>query len=266
MLKLTRPLVFFDLEATGKDPAKDRIVEFGAMRILPGGEARDVWTSRFNPEMPIAPGATEKHGITDEDVANSPKFAELAKLIHHAMTGCDLAGYNLLNYDIPLLWEEFHRAGYNWDLAGVRVVDAEKIFKKKEERTLGAAVLFFCGRQHDDAHTAGGDVLATRDVIEGQLKLYPDLAAMSLDQLAAYATLDDLPRVDLAGKLVRDKDGDAVYNFGKLKGQKLKDDPSFAEWMLRKDFTQNTLMHVREELGKNYCPDPMASWVGVGGV
>lgn len=242
-----RPKVYLDIEGTSPDPATARIVELAVLKVMPDRSEKQ-WCQRFNPGVPIPAEATAVHGITDADVADCPTFYERGRGVMLAFDGCDLAGYNLTNYDVPLLWEEFYRAGLIWDLSQINIVDVEKIFKKREQRTLGAAVSFYCGREHEGAHGALADALATRDVLMAQLDRYPELKTMQPAELAAYATLDDMKRIDLAGKLVRDKDGVARYNIGKLRGRPVSDDTSFARWMLNKDFSENTKIHVERVL------------------
>src|SRR5262249_52559852 len=159
---------------------------------------------------------------------------------------CDLLGYNLLRFDLPLLSEELDRCGKVLDLTGVHVVDAGNIFKIKETRTLEAALLFYCGEKHESAHTADGDTEATAKVLAGQMKRYPDLAPMTVEQLAKFSRMDD--NIDFAGKLVRDEKGEACYNFGDKKGTRLRDDRGLALWMLNKDFPADTKRHIRRIL------------------
>lgn len=246
--RLDRPLIIYDIEGTGVDPAKDYIIDLAAVKLLPDGR-RLTLTTRFRPPIPIPAGATEVHGIHDEDVADSPRFADLAVSLQKWFAGCDLGGYNIRNYDMPLLWEEFERAGLRWDLSGVRIVDAEKIFKKREKRDLTSAVRFFCQREHEGAHGALADAEAALDVIEGQRAKYEDVGAMTMSELDAYSTLDEMPRVDLAGKLVRDAEGFAVYNFGKAKGRRVRDDRGFGWWMMRQDWlSRNTRLALTAAL------------------
>jgi len=257
MLKLDRPLCIFDLEATGLDVANDRIVSIAAVKIFIDGHRGEV-TQKIRPGIPIPPEASKIHGITDADVATAPTFSDIARFLHECLADSDLAGFNLLNFDVPLLWEEFHRTGIEWDLTGVRIIDVGNLFKKKEPRTLAAAVMFYCGREHMDAHSADADAHATADVLHGQLARYPDLAAMNLDQLAEFSRLEEFPRIDLAGKFIRDAEGEPVYNFGKNKGTRVCDDPGLCRWMLNRDFSANTLMHARailEAIYKSQSPD-----------
>lgn len=253
-LQLQRPLCFLDIEATGLDPAADRVISLAIVKMFPGPvPEHGTCDKRYwlvNPGFPIPPPATAVHGITDAQVAAAPQFPFYAAVIMAYLSECDLAGFNCLNYDIPLLWEEFHRARLPWDLAEVHIVDVGNLFKKKEPRTLAAAVQFYCAKEIQEAHDASADAQATLEVFTGQLKRYPDLAAMDVAGLAEASRLEALSRIDLAGKLVRDADGDPVFNFAKVKGVKLRDDIGFARWMLDRDFSHNTKMHVRQELDK----------------
>lgn len=241
MLKLTRSIVCFDVESTGVDPATDRIITLDLTWIgVDGLKVVKRWLVK--PPFPIPPESTKIHGITDEMVAMAPAFEEVAEEIRGFMMNVDLLGFNLLNFDIPILWEEFYRAGIVWDLKGVSVIDAGNIFKKKEERTLTAAVKFYCGRVHDSAHNGAGDVAETIAVLEGQLARYPDLASADVATLATFSAFDK--RVDLAGKIVLNEAGVAVYNFGKAKGVPVVDDPGFGRWILNNSFSENTKQAV----------------------
>lgn len=251
-LNLQRPICILDIESTSVNVSEARIVELGIRRQVPGqDEPKKRWVQRFNPGVPIPAEATEVHGIADADVADEPFFADMARVIHHGLLGVDICGFNLMNYDIPVLWEEFYRAGIEWDLTGTNIVDVCQIFKKREERTLAAAVQFFLGRDHEGAHGALPDVDATWDVlVNGMLPRYADLQGKTVADLAKESKYEGEERIDLVGKLIRDKDGDAVYNFGKVKGKKVRDDIGFANWMLGKDFPANTLVHLHHELGR----------------
>lgn len=244
-LFLERPIAFFDIEATGVDVAKDRIVSLFIRRLYPDG-SQSALSWMFYPGFDMSPEVIAIHGITNEAVHGCPRFESSALEVHGAITGCDLGGFNLLNYDVPLLWEELFRAGIKWNLTGVNIVDVGNIFKKKEERTLSAGVRFYCGRNHDGAHSAEADVDATIDVLDAQLKRYQELNALSMDKLAEFSQFDR--RVDLAGKLVRNDQGAVVYNFGNSKGVRIQDDIGFARWMLGKDFTENTKQTLRSLL------------------
>jgi DNA polymerase III subunit epsilon len=256
-LKLQRPLVFLDIESTGNEPATDRIIDLALVRWTPAdlvqGETilESVW--RVHPGRPIPPSSTRIHGITDADVATSPRFESVAAAVRTWLTDCDVAGYNLLGFDLPLLREEFERAEVDWPLEKARVVDAFGIFKRKEPRDLTAAVKKFCGRDHVGAHGALADTQATRDVLLGQLNAYAELADLNVAGLAEFCDqpeLDGQPaeRVDLAGKLLRTADGVVRYAFGKARGTAVLDDPGFGEWMLRNSFTRDTKRAVQMAL------------------
>lgn len=248
-MNITRPLIFIDIEGTGTDPATDRIVEFALVKLYPDGKSKER-CARFNPGIPIPEEAIAIHGITDAMVADCPPFSKAAPALMTWLRGCDLAGYNLLNYDVPLLWEEFYRAGIEWDLTDTQIIDVGNIFKKKEQRTLSAAVKFYCDREHEGAHGALSDSQATAEVLKGQRGRYEDLREMSVAQLAEFSRLEDSPRIDLAGTLVRDSEGFAVYTHKRVRGVRLADDEGYAYWMLKQSFSQNTLFHVRAELEK----------------
>lgn len=237
---MNRPLCTFDIEATGVDVAKDRIVSIAA---LIGGEEHE-WL--VNPGCLMTDEVIAIHGITNEMVADKPLFAAIAREVHEMIKGCDLCGFNLLNFDVPLLWEEFRRSGIEWNLDGVNIIDVGNIFKKKEERTLSAAVKFYLGREHDSAHDAAGDVRATYEVLGAQLNRYDDLEWMDHSELAAFSAFDK--RVDLAGKIILNDKGEPIYNIGQSKGKRVVDDPGFGRWMLTKDFSENTKQHLRRLL------------------
>lgn len=240
-LNLRKPLVFFDLETTGTDTAKDRIVEISVLKVHPGGK-EETRTRRVNPEMPIPPASTEVHGITDEDVKDEPTFKQVAKSLANFMEGCDVAGFNSSRFDIPLLAEEFLRAGIDFDFSKRKMVDVQIIFHKKEQRTLEAALKFYCGKDLTDAHSAEADTKATYEVLKGQLAMYPDLEN-DIDFLSReFSAYNN--NVDLAGRIILNEDGVEVFNFGKHRGKSvveiLKTEPSFFSWMLDADFPLNT--------------------------
>jgi len=249
-MKLTKTLAVIDTETTGVDPQKDRIITFAVLYITP---TNTVSRSEImvNPGIPIPPEATEIHGITDADVADKKPFSAYAASLLENLSLCDLCGYNLINFDVPLLWEEFFRCGLGWDLSETRIIDAGNIFKLKEPRDLSAAVRLYCNREHTGAHGAMADVEATRDVLEGQLARYADLP-QTVEELAAFSRMDD--RIDLAGCLVRGKDGEPTYRHKKVRGVKVKDDPGYASWILRSDFSEETKRHIRRILNELYRP------------
>jgi DNA polymerase-3 subunit epsilon len=238
--KIDRPIAFFDIEATGIYPRTDRIVELAIVRIMPD-QSRQSFVSRINPCISIPAEATKIHGITDKDVAGCPKFMDIAPDVLRMLEGCDLAGYNILRYDIPMLLEEMLRVGASFDLLGRRIIDAQRIFHKKEPRDLTAAVAFYCGEMHLAAHGAEADTLATIRVVEGQYEKYTDLP-MDMDELDKYCNPGDPSWVDRTGRL-KWEGGEIVINFGKRKGERLKDiiekDPSFVKWIMRSDFPRD---------------------------
>lgn len=242
IMKQTRPIIFFDIESTGTNPAQDKIIELAYKKVFHFDTEAAWQVFRFNPGMPIPPEATECHGITDADVKDEPYFRERCNIVMSDFFECDLAGFNLTNFDVPILWEELYRCGLTWNLEGVNIIDAGTIFKIKEERTLTAAMKFYCQREHEGAHSGKADVTATQDVLLAQLIRYPELQDMTIEQLAKFSQRNET-RCDLAGKIVLDKDGDPAYTFGeKTRGVKVKNDIGFAQWMLRKDFSANTKM------------------------
>ena len=245
-IELTRPLAVFDIEATGPNPRTDRIVELAVIRIMPDGQ-RHEFCWRINPERPIPPEASAVHGIYDKDVADCPTFLIKAAEIASVFDGSDLAGFNVLRYDIPLLAEEFIRAGQPFSFESRMVVDAQRIFHRKVPRDLTAALAYYCGELHVDAHGAMPDASATLRVINAQMERYPDLPR-TVNDLDAYCS-PKLPEwVDKTGRL-KWHNGDIVVNFGKRQGESLrklvKEDQSFLSWMLRSDFPQDTKTIVR---------------------
>lgn len=239
-LKLKRPLLFFDIESTGLNVATDRIVEISMIKVMPDG-SRDIKTRRINPTIPIPEAARAVHGISDEDVKDCPTFAQLAKSMLTWMEGCDIAGYNSLNFDIPLLTEEFMRAGFDPKLRERNLVDVQVIFYKKEPRTLSGAYKFYCGKILEDAHTAEADTMATLEVLEAQLDHYPDLE----NDVAALAEFTKRQKMlDYAGRIVLDEHDVPTFNFGKHKGRSVREvleqEPSYYTWIQNGDFTQDT--------------------------
>lgn len=239
-LNLERPLIFFDLETTGTNVTQDRIVELSFIKVYPDGHDESK-TRRINPEMPIPPASTAVHHITDEDVKDAPTFRQVARSLMDIFEGCDIAGYNSNKFDVPLLIEEFSRAGYNFDVSGRRFVDVQNIFHKMEQRTLVAAYKFYCGKNLEDAHSALADTRATYEVLLGQLDRYPELVN-DVEKLAEFSRSGR--NLDLAARIVLDDKDVPVFNFGKHKGQPVKEvfrkEPSFYSWMMQGDFPKNT--------------------------
>lgn len=235
-LTLRRPICFFDLETTGTDITKDRIVEISILKVYPNGN-KESRTWLVNPERPIPPETTAFHGVTDEKVANEPTFKQLSGQIHAMIKDSDLGGYNSDRFDIPLLAEELLRAGVDFDMKNRVSVDVQTIFHKKEERTLSAAYKFYCGETLENAHSAEADTNATYEILKSQLDRYDDLPN-DMKALSEYTTRK--VTVDFAGFIVLDKDGDEVFSFGKNKGVKvekvLEDEPGYYGWMQNADF------------------------------
>lgn len=235
-LNIRRPLVFFDLETTGIDQVNDRIIEIALLKVHPN-ENTETKHLRINPEMPIKPDATAVHGITDDDVKDKPTFQEVARQIADFISGCDLAGYNCNKFDVPLLAEEFLRAGIDIDMKKHKLVDAQVIFFKKEQRTLSAAYQYYCGKSLENAHSAEADTLATFEVLKAQLDHYDDLEN-NVDYLAEYTRQNN--NVDYLGRIVYNEAGVEIMNFGKYKGRPvadvLREEPGFYNWMMNGDF------------------------------
>ncbi len=249
-LSLTRPLCFFDLETTGVNVAKDRVVEISILKIFPNGN-KESKTWLVNPEMPIPPQTTAVHGITDEKVANEPTFKQLSKDIYSMIKGSDLAGFNSDRFDIPLLAEEMLRAEIDVDFKKHLTVDVQTIFHKMEKRNLSAAYKFYCGKDLDNAHSAEADTNATYEVLKSQIEKYDELEN-DVSILSAFSTRRK--SVDFAGFVIVDEDGDAAFNFGKHKGKKVVEvlgrEPGYFSWLLNADFpryTKKVLTAIRLE-------------------
>lgn len=257
-LVLERPLVGFDIESTGVDSCVDRIIQLALVRIDPpdlfqGERTETVKEWVVNPGRHIPVEATRIHGWTNEKLQDKPTFAEIA---HEALVyfqSCDLTGYNIFNMDVPMLWEEFHRSGCDWDLRGVKIVDACGIYHRKVRRDLAAAVKRFCGRDHQNAHDAVADVRAAMAVLDGERAHYPDLEALSVAGLAEFSTHEEqngqaVRRLDLAGFIVQGVDEIPRYTLKKARGVPVEDDPGFGLWMLRNEFPEHTKRVLRRLL------------------
>jgi len=235
-LNLKNPIIFFDLETTGINIAADRIVEISYLKVdLNGNESSK--TLRLNPEMPIPEKVVAIHGITNEDVKDAPTFNEVAKSLARDFEGCDLGGYNSVKFDIPLLAEEFLRAGVDIDLKRRKFVDAQVIFMKMEPRTLTAAYKFFVNKELDNAHSAEADTRATYEVLQAQLDHYSNLEN-DIGKLAEFSAYNR--NADFAGRIVYNEEDVEVFNFGKYKGtpvsEVLEKDPGYYGWMMKGDF------------------------------
>lgn len=249
-LNLKNPIVFFDLETTGINIAADRIVEIAYLKVDLNGKETSK-SQRINPEMPIPENVTAIHGISNEDVKDAPTFNEIARSLAKEIEGCDLAGYNSVRFDIPLLAEEFLRAGVDIDLSKRKFVDVQVIFMKMEPRTLTAAYKFFAGKELTDAHSAEADTLATYEILQAQLDRYPNLEN-DIGKLAEFSAHNR--NVDFAGRIVYNDDDVEVFNFGKYKGKPVREvlqsDPGYFGWMMNGDFplyTKKVLTSIKLE-------------------
>ncbi|RLD25347.1 MAG: 3'-5' exonuclease [Bacteroidetes bacterium] len=247
-LNLKNPIIFFDLETTGINIASDRIVEIAYLKVDVNGNESSK-TYRVNPEMHIPEKVTAIHGIHDEDVIDAPTFKDVAKILAKEFEGCDLAGYNSVRFDIPLLAEEFLRVGVDIDLKRRKFVDVQVIFMKMEQRTLSAAYKFFVNKELKDAHSAEADTLATYEVLQAQLDRYSNLEN-DIGKLAEFSSHNR--HVDFAGRIVFNEDDVEVFNFGKYKGKPVREvlehDPGYYGWMMKGDFplyTKKVLTNIK---------------------
>jgi len=246
MLNLTRPVAFIDLETTGVNLSSDRIVEIAIIKVLPDGE-RQVKRKLLNPEMAIPKQSSDIHGITDEMVKDAPTFKQSGNEIKQFLENCDLGGYNSNRFDIPMLMEEFLRAGMDVDLSNRRMIDVQHIFYTMEPRTLTAAYKFYCQKDLVSAHSAEADVQATIDVLLAQLDRYKNLGN-SVDSI--LSTIGEEKIVDYARRFSFDDKGREIFNFGKYKGRAvadvLKSEPQYYDWMMKGDFPLHTKKKLTE--------------------
>ena len=251
-LNLKTPLAFFDLETTGTNIAKDRIVELAFLKVFPSGETEKKVT-RVNPTIPIPEESSMIHGIRDEDVKDSPTFKSFAKNLAKWLEGTDLAGFNIVRFDIPVLVEEFLRAGVDFEPGKRKLIDAQKIFFMMEKRTLTAAYQFYCHKTLEGAHGAEADTIATYEVLKAQIARYEGQNATDMagnvvsrieNDMNSLHKLVSSNMIDLAGRLVLNDKGVEVFNFGKHKGKAVselfKKEPSYYEWMMQGDFPLDT--------------------------
>jgi DNA polymerase-3 subunit epsilon len=249
-LTLTRPLAVIDLETTGVNPQMDRIVEVSVLKAFPDGTKKHV-TRRLNPGIHIPPEASEVHGIYDADVASAPTFAEVADRMLNFLDGCDLCGFNIRRFDLRMLHAEFLRAGRTLPLAGRAIIDPLQIFHARERRDLTAAVQFYLGREHDEAHSAAADVVAAAEVLDAMLERYKDLPR---EVEGLFECLKDPNEVDSNGFFTR-VDGQIRFALGKHRGQPLSavaaSNPDYLQWMLAQDFFEDTKSVVRDALSRN---------------
>jgi DNA polymerase III subunit epsilon len=251
LLPLERPLVFFDTETTGTNPRADRIIEIACVRANPDGR-HDLWVRRLNPGIPIPAGSTAIHGISDADVASAPRFRECAAELAAFLDGCDLAGYNITGFDLPVLRIEFLRAGIPFDVTHRRMVDAQRIFFSREPRHLAAAARFYCRAEHEGAHGALADAQMTLRVLAGQLERYADIprTVTELHDLFCSGIDQDM---DPEGRF-RMVQGEPTVNFGKNRGRTLRDmsreEPGFFRWILKGDFSEQV-----KAIARKYLPE-----------
>jgi len=252
-LNLTKPIIFFDLETTGVNVVNDRIVEIGTLKVSIDGST-EIKNIRINPTIPIPKEVTAIHGISDDDIKNCPTFVQIANSLNQYFQNCDLAGYNSNKFDIPLLVEEFLRAGINFDLKGRRLVDVQNIFHKMEQRTLAAAYKFYCSKDHINAHSAEADTIATYEILLSQLDKYHDTEfkdhsgkiskPIQNDIQSLYEFSFNAKNADLVGHIVFNDKGVEVFNFGKHKGKPVEEmfakESSYYDWMMKSDFPLST--------------------------
>lgn len=248
-LNLKRPIAFFDLETTGLNVAKDRIIEINILKANPNGTTESkTWI--LNPDYPISPEATDVHGYSNKDLADKPKFKTVAKEISRHLDHCDLAGYNALKFDIPLLVEEFLRADVDFDVKNRKMIDVQNIFMKMEQRTLKAAYRFYCDKELVDAHSAEADTFATFEVLKAQLDKYENTTFTDREGNISIPVKNDMDALhkfsshnrnaDLMGQIIYNKEGKEVFNFGKNRGKTVEEiftkDPSYYSWIMNADF------------------------------
>jgi DNA polymerase III subunit epsilon len=246
MLQLTRPIAFIDLETTGVNLSKDRIVEIAIVKLMPDG-SQITKRKIINPLMPIPQSSSDIHGITDEMVKDAPTFKIAANEIKQFLENCDLGGYNSNRFDIPLLMEEFLRSEIEIDLSAMRMIDVQHIFYTMQPRTLSAAYEFFCNKSLENAHSAEVDIKATIEVFEAQLAKYDKLGT-TVDSVLSCIGEEKI--IDYARRFVFDDKGNEVFNFGKYKGMLMSDvfkkDPQYYDWMMKGDFPMHTKKKLTE--------------------
>ena len=264
-IKINKPIAFFDLETTGVNISTDRIIEICIVRVSPPNETVEVKTFRVNPGMPIPDQSSSIHGIYDKDVADKPPFADIALQVSQFMKDCDLGGFNSIRFDIPLLIEEFFRAGIEFDISKRKLIDSQRIFHLMEPRTLGAAYRFYCNKDLENAHSAEADTLATYHILKAQIARYADKQVKDAEGKLSVPIKNDMQvlhdfsvgnMVDLAGRMVMSDKGDELFNFGKYKGMKVKDtllkDPMYYDWIMKGDFPQDTKKKLTQIKLKNF--------------
>jgi DNA polymerase III subunit epsilon len=251
-LKLKNPLVFFDLETTGTNISHDRIVELAFVKVMTNGQTIEKCT-RINPLIPIPVESSLIHGIYDEDVKEAPAFKSIAKELARFLEGCDLSGYNIIRFDVPMLVEEFLRAGIEFEICNRKLIDAQKIFHLMEKRNLSAAYKFYCNKELGGAHNTLIDTMATLEVLDAQLRKYENMVVTDpsgkeigkiQNDMESLHKLTCSNTVDLAGRIILNKNGVEVFNFGKHKDKSVTEimqiEPSYYDWMMKGDFPLET--------------------------
>jgi DNA polymerase III subunit epsilon len=257
-LNLKKPIAFFDLETTGTNITTDRIVELSILKIMPSGQ-KEIKTMRINPTIPIPLESSLVHGIYDEDVKDMPTFKSVAHSLGVFLEGCDLGGFNIIRFDVPVLVEEFLRADVDFDVSNRRLIDAQRIYHLMEPRNLTAAYKFYCGKDLIGAHGAEADTIATFEVLKAQVHKYQNVSVKDAqgkeflpikNDMEALHQLTLSQQADLAGRILFNDKGEEIFNFGKYKGQKvveiLQKDPSYYDWMMKGDFALNTKKKLTE--------------------
>lgn len=257
-LKLKNPLAFFDLETTGINISLDRVVEISILKVMPNGDEK-IYTNRINPGIPIPAETSLIHGIYDDDVKDAPLFKDVAKTIAKFFEGCDLSGFNILRFDVPVLVEEFLRAGVNFDVSKRKLIDSQKIFHLMEKRNLSAAYKFYCNKELLNAHSAEADTIASYEILLKQIERYDgqeveDMKGNKLgviqNDMEAIHNITLQKMVDLAGRMVFNDDGEEVFNFGKHKGKRVVDilakEPMYYNWIQKNDFSLDTKRKLTE--------------------
>lgn len=257
-LNLKNPLVIFDLETTGISISQDRIIEYSFIKIYPN-QTRETRTERINPTIPIPQESSLIHGIYDKDVADAPEFKQVAKNLAKWLEGCDLGGFNVIKFDVPMLVEEFLRAEVEFEIKNRKLIDAQRFFHLLEKRNLSAAYKFYCNKNLDNAHSAEADTLATLEVLEAQVERYDNQEVNDnlgkkigdfKNDMGVLHNLVFTKMVDLAGRMVYNNKGEIVFNFGKHRNKPVKEvlrsEPSYFDWMMRGDFTRDTKRRLTE--------------------
>ncbi len=264
-LNLKKPIAFFDIEATGLNVSKDRIVEICILKIYANGN-KESKTWLLNPDYPISKEASEIHGYTNADLEDNPTFKQKAKEIASYLKGCDLAGYNSLKFDIPMLVEEFLRYGVDFDIKNRSLVDVQNIFMKMEQRTLNAAYKFYNGKVIENAHSAEADTMATFEILEAQLDKYENTEYVDKGGNISKPVSNDIQKLhdfsmhnknaDLVGQIIYNKEGEETFNFGKNKGKTVVEvflnDKGYYSWIMKSDFpqyTKNLLTKIKLKMG-----------------